>query len=84
MLGNVLSNFTGIISFNPQYILKERQPQPLNEAVLNSKHTHVPQKKLQILILLHCKVYTVTETLHVWVEFIFIYYMRNRESTLKY
>lgn len=46
MLGNVLSNFTGIISFNPQYILEERQPQPLNEAVLNSKHTHVPQKEV--------------------------------------
>lgn len=71
MRGNVSSSFAGIISLNPQNILKVRQPQPLNEAVLNSKQMF-HKVKLQILMILHLHVYTVTKTkyhFHAWFEF---------------
>lgn len=72
MPGNVLRNFAGIISFNPQNILKVRQAQSLNEAVLNLKQMF-HKVKLQILMLLHLHVYTVTKTkyhFHAWFEFL--------------
>lgn len=71
MPGNFLSSFAGIISHNPQNILKVRQPQPLNEAVLNLKQM-IHKVKLQILMILHLHVYTVTITkynFHAWFEF---------------
>lgn len=72
MPGNVLRNFAGIISLNPQNIIKVRQAQPLNEAVLNLKQMF-RKVKLQILMLLHLHVYTVTKTkyhFHAWFEFL--------------